>query len=81
VVALAGHIGNEDFGLAFVNTAGGPILFPDGSKALRLDFQGGSDRAFGAAVGPGNTVTLVGDASTPEGAFDWGLARYIAPKQ
>ena len=78
VVALAGHIGNEDFGLAFVNTAGGPILFPDGGEALRIDFQGGSDRAFGAAAGPGSTVVVVGDASDANGGFDWGVARYLA---
>jgi uncharacterized delta-60 repeat protein len=79
VVALAGHIGNEDFGLAFVNQAGGPILVEGGSEAVRIDFAGGSDRAFGAALGPGNSVVLAGDASTADGAFDFGLARYVAP--
>jgi hypothetical protein len=78
VVALAGHIGNEDFGLAFVNPAGGPILQQD-SEALRIDFAGGSDRAFGAAPAPGGAVVLAGDASTPDGSFDFGLARYLAP--
>jgi hypothetical protein len=80
VVALAGHIGNEDFGLSFVNTAGGPILQQE-SEALRIDFQGQSDRSFGAALGPNNTVTLAGDASDGAGSFDFGLARYIAPIQ
>ena len=79
VVALVGHIGNEDFGISFVNDGGGPILIEDGSEAARIDFGGGSDRAFGAALGPGNSVVLAGDASTPDGAFDFGLARYIAP--
>jgi len=79
VVALAGHIGNEDFGLALVEPGGGPINFEDGSEALRIDFAGGSDRAFGAALGPNNTVVLAGDASTADGAFDFGVARYIAP--
>ena len=79
VIALVGHIGNEDFGLAFANPTGGPILIEDGSEAARIDFLGGSDRAFGAALGPDNSVVLAGDASTADGSFDWGLARYIAP--
>ena len=79
VVGLVGHIGNEDFGLAFADESGAPINFADGSDALRIDFKGGSDRAFGAALGPNNTVVLAGDASTSDGAFDFGVARYIAP--
>ena len=81
VIALVGHIGNEDFGLAFVNTAGGPINFADGGEAARIDFTGGSDRAFAAALGPGNSVVLAGDASTPDGSFDFGVARYVAPTE
>jgi len=79
VVGLVGHIGNEDFGLAFVDPSGGPINFPDGSEAIRIDFLAGSDRAFGAALGPNNSVVLAGDASTTDGAFDFGVARYLAP--
>ena len=78
VIALVGHIGNEDFGISFVNPQGGPILQQD-SEALRIDFQGGSDRAFAAALGPNNSVVLAGDASDSGGSFDWGIARYIAP--
>ena len=78
-VALVGHIGNEDFGLAFADPLGAPILIENGSEAARIDFQGGSDRAFGAALGPNNTVVLAGDASAPDGSFDWGVARYTAP--
>jgi hypothetical protein len=57
------------------------VLFPDGGEALRIDFVGGSDRAFAAAAGPGGTVVLAGDASDTAGGFDWGVARYIAPTQ
>jgi hypothetical protein len=79
VVGLVGHIGNEDFGLAFADQSGAPINFLDGSEALRIDFKGGSDRAFGAALGPNNSVVLAGDASASDGAFDFGVARYRAP--
>ena len=79
LVGLVGHIGNEDFGLAFADPGGAPVNFADGSEALRIDFKGGSDRAFGAALGPNNSVVLAGDASTPDGAFDFGVARYLAP--
>jgi len=79
VVALAGHIGNEDFGLAFVNQAGGPILVEGGSEAVRIDFAGASDRGFAAALSPAGAVVVAGDASDGTGAFDFGLARYIAP--
>jgi len=79
VVGLVGHIGNEDFGLAFADPNGAPILIENGSEAARIDFQGGSDRAFGAALGPNNTVVLAGDASTPDGSFDFAVTRYTAP--
>jgi len=46
---------------------------------VRIDFSGGSDRGFAAALAPGGAVVIAGDAATPDGAFDFGLARYIAP--
>ncbi len=75
-VALAGHIGDEDFGLMFLGAGG---LVPiEGGDALRIDF-GGSDRAFAAAPGPGGMVVLAGDTRGFDGSTDVAVARYVAP--
>jgi uncharacterized delta-60 repeat protein len=76
--AVAGHIGNEDFGLLFVTPEG--VLLPvEGGDAVRIDFAGGMDRAFAVAAALDGSVIAVGDAATTDGAFDFGLVRYRPP--
>jgi uncharacterized delta-60 repeat protein len=77
-VALAGPIGNEDFGLVFVNRDGGPIAV-DGGEGVRIDFSGQSDRAFGVARGTNGTIVIAGDAASSDGSFDFGVARFRVP--
>jgi hypothetical protein len=48
---------------------------------VRIDFSAGNDRGFAAALSPGGAVVVAGDASTPDGAFDFGLVRYVAPTE
>lgn len=79
VIAMTGHIGNEDFGVAFMDDHGAPIQRSDGSEATRIDFAGESDRAFAAVAAPDDTVILAGDATLTDGGFDFALARYAAP--
>jgi uncharacterized delta-60 repeat protein len=78
-VALAGHVGNEDFGLLFATSAGG-LLPLEGGEAVRIDFNGGPDRAFGVAAAPDGSVLLAGDAGSSDGAFDFALAAYRPPE-
>jgi uncharacterized delta-60 repeat protein len=72
---LGGHIGNEDFGLAFIAPDGGPVPV-GGGDAVRIDVGGGTDRAFGVAVAPDGSIVLAGDAADSAGAVDFAVARY-----
>jgi uncharacterized delta-60 repeat protein len=75
---LAGHIGGEDFGLMFVDPEGS-LIPVDGGDAVRVDFRGGQDRAFGVGTGPDGSVVAAGDSQDAEGGFDFAVARYVAP--
>jgi uncharacterized delta-60 repeat protein len=75
--ALAGHIGDEDFGLMLLDAAGQPIPV-EGGEAIRIDVRGAADRAFAIGAADG-AVVLAGDSNDGLGAFDAALVRYRIP--
>jgi uncharacterized delta-60 repeat protein len=79
-LVLAGHIGNEDFGVAMFNADGTPDKsFADGN-AIRTDFAGGMDRAWAVAIRPDGKVVVAGQASVDKEDIlngDMALAQYF----
>ena len=74
-LALAGHIGNEDFAVALLREDGRPEgSFADGG-VTRVSFGPGSDRATGVAALPDGGFLVGGSATMGNGAA-FALARF-----
>ena len=65
----------NDFGVARLN--------PDGTLdksfaggGVTTDFSGGDDRGFAVAIQPDGKIVVAGTATTAQGGYDFGVARY-----